>query len=583
MRIQEFRDARLLIHENHQIYDWSSTDERQIPFGLDGRALHGPRMSFNSNTRRARCYWLAFAVWSCLVLSLMWISPAGASYARQSAVDSIARSFRIPITNPQDAVTIPSMLMVVSATLDTTNPFNSQLHAPAGRIFLSLQMSSGPVQRNYGDPLWGDFFSGMTPLPATALHYVAASGRSYSVTRVRPVMPGSDPNGEVIDGLVAADYYFVVPITIRRGILMISSTRATGVEYRNFEGSAPVELNIGGPTKIPLAFPTNLTVTEPTPAKTQPTPGEELGTVFNLFATMLAGLIVVAVFLRRRRADRYRRPRPVYVVGGAPVSKSPEHVFEDEPAPRPKPVVAPVANIVSASKTLRVDVLGPLSISPVHGTASDPVRAIVAFLAMNAGRLFSLEEIQTAVWPLTESGTDIKKPAMRNYMVDARKAVGPRHLPTASGRAGYELCDFTTDWAEFQSLLDEAKKASKDSAVVLRRRALNLAKGPPFTADTSRYFTWTLTSSVVYKMVDAVTRLAHELGTTYVMSGDLDSAQVVIRQGLETDPACLTLWEDLTDVLLESTDQSLLALHWRASSLVLHATEVDALRSRVHG
>jgi Tfp pilus assembly protein PilF len=88
---------------------------------------------------------------------------------------------------------------------------------------------------------------------------------------------------------------------------------------------------------------------------------------------------------------------------------------------------------------------------------------------------------------------------------------------------------------------------------------------------------------VTYKMVEAVTSLAHELGTHYVMSGDLTNAQVVLRQGLQTDPACLTLWEDLTDVLLESTDQSLLALHWKAASLVLHATDVDALRIRVNG
>jgi len=242
-----------------------------------------------------------------------------------------------------------------------------------------------------------------------------------------------------------------------------------------------------------------------------------------------------------------------------------------------------VAKSVQAEATLRVDVLGPLSISPVNAPASDPVRAIVAFLAMNAGRLYTLDEIQTAIWPLTDAGTDIKKPAMRNYMVDARKTVGARHLPTASGRPGYQLCDFTTDWTEFQDLLSEAKMAPKDSAVELRRRAFELAKGPPFTADTSRYFTWTLTSSVVYKMVDAVTTLAHELGTHYVLSGDLTVAQDVLRKGLETDPACLTLWEDLTDVLLETTDQSLLALHWKAASLVLHATDVDALRGRVHG
>ena len=119
--------------------------------------------------------------------------------------------------------------------------------------------------------------------------------------------------------------------------------------------------------------------------------------------------------------------------------------------------------------------------------------------------------------------------------------------------------------------------------MALRRQALNLVKGPPFTADTTRYFTWTFTSSVVYKMVEAVTTLAHGLSTELVLAGDLVRAENVLRQGLLTDPASLTLWEDLTDVLLETTDQSLLALHWKTAALVLHANDVVALRSRADG
>src|SRR5664280_934484 len=149
MRIQEFRDARLLIHENHQIYDWSSTADGQICSVLDGRALRGPRISFDSKTRRTRCYWLAFAVWSCLVSSLMWTSPASASFAKQSAVDQVAGRYRIVITNPLDGESLPSMLTVASATLDTTSPVDSHLHSKRGTIFLTLHMSSGPVQRNY--------------------------------------------------------------------------------------------------------------------------------------------------------------------------------------------------------------------------------------------------------------------------------------------------------------------------------------------------------------------------------------------------------------------------------------------------
>jgi DNA-binding SARP family transcriptional activator len=580
VRYQELRDARLVIQENHSIQEWKRI-QLERDFGQSAGAVTESSADFEG--RSSLRYRAVFALWCCLVMSIGWVTPASASYVKQSALDAIARSYRIPITDPENRVTLPSVLSVASATLDTTNPFDSQLHAPRGRIFLSLQMSSGPIQRTFGDPLWGSYFTAMTPLPATALRYVAASGRSYAVTRMHPVVPGSDPNGGVVDGLIAADYYVVVPISNRRGTFIISSTRTIGEQYESFMGIAEVDLDVGGPTKIPLAFPNNLTATEPTPAKTSPSPGEALGTVFNLFATVMAALLLGVVFLKQRRADRNGRPRPVYVVRSGPMTKSPARVFEQEPAPHPQSVVPAAAKSVDALTTLRVDVLGPLSISPVNAPASDPVRAIVAFLAMNTGRLFSLDEIQTAIWPLTNAGTDIKKPAMRNYMVDARKTVGARHLPTASGRAGYELRDFTTDWTEFQRLLDDAKKTAKDSALALRRQALDLTKGLPFTADTSRYFTWTLTSSVVYKMVDAVTTLAHELGTTYVMSGDLATAQVVLRQGLVTDPASLTLWEDLTDVLLESTDQSLLDLHWGSANVVLRAEDVALLRSRSNG
>jgi DNA-binding SARP family transcriptional activator len=397
------------------------------------------------------------------------------------------------------------------------------------------------------------------------------------------VLPGSDPNGGVIDGLVAADYYFVVPITNRRGILIISSTRTTGVEYRSFEGSAPLELNIGGPTSIPLNFPKRLSVTIPVLKKSSTTTPETASSiVLNIFALMLAALIAGVVLLARRREHRSRRPVPAFVIRNAPAPKPPNEVFREHPA-EPTLVVSHTKTIAANETTLRVNVLGPLTISPVNSPASDPVRAIVAFLAINAERPFTLDEIQTAVWPLTDTGTDIKKPAMRNYMVDVRKVVSARHLPSASGRAGYQLKDFTTDWSEFQALLSQAAKLSPEEAAKLRHRALDLTRGPPFEADTRRYFTWTFTLSVVYKMIKEVTTLAHELARDLVLTGDLVGSEAVLRQGLLVDPVSLTLWEDLTDVLLESTDQSFMDLHWKAASHVLRSEDVGLLRNRVNG
>jgi hypothetical protein len=583
MRIQEFRDTFLLIHENHQVHDWSNSDDCQIPSVLDGMAFFGPRKtSPRSKERRTRCYWTAFAVWFFLVLSLLWVTSAGASYVERSAVDAIARTYRLPITDAQNGTTLPSVLNFESAALDTKSPANQNMYAANGQIYLSLHMSSGPFQSNEGDAHSGDFFSGMTPLPASALRYVAASGRSYVATRIDPISQINNLNALSDDGLVDAMYFFTVPITNRRGTLVILPTSIGGVEYEGFTGIASVELNIGGPTKIALRFPKKLAVTVPTPNKPTPMPGETFGNDLNLFATMLAGLMAGFVLLQRRRTNRSHRPVPVFVVGTS-IPNPPIHDFEQAPTPRPPQVTPIIPRVVGAEETLRVDVLGPLRISPVNAPPSDPVRAIIAYLAINAERPYTLDEIQTAVWPLTDTGTDIKRPAMRNYMVDVRKVVGARHLPSASGRAGYQLKDFTTDWSEFQVLMSQAAKSASEEAKVLRHRALDLSTGPPFEADTRRYFTWTFTLSVVYKMIEAITTLARELSRDLVLTGDLVGSEAVLRQGLLVDSVSLTLWEDLTDVLLESTDTSLMDLHWKSASLVLRAEDVGRLRNRVNG
>ncbi len=520
-----------------------------------------------------------------------WVDEDGATTVELRAVDQIAMSYEIPITDPRTHINFPSVLLVRSATFDTKDPDGSGVDAPAGMIFLSLQMSSGPIQRQYGQPNWGSFFSAMTPLPATALRYVAASGRSYPVTRVNPIDQTNNFSSATDDGLVDATYYFTVPISNRRGTLIISSTRTTGMQYQGFGGGPLVPLIVGGPTKVPLAFPKTLTVTVTSPKRVTPAPGTTfakglnfLSSGLNFIATVLAGLLVIVVLLARRRERRRNRPVPVVVVGGANQPRPEPWDPVDEPTvAQPPPVKPPTKSVDSNFAMLRVDVMGPLSISPVYERANDPVRAIVAFLAMNSERVQTLEEIQTAIWPLTESGVDIQKAAMRNYMVDARRTVGVRHLPTASGRAGYQLLDFVTDWTEFQSLLVQATNVPKAEATALRRQALDLARGLPFSGDTTRYFTWTFTSTVVYKIVESVVSLAHGLGTDFVLAGDLTSAQIVLRQGLLVDPASLTLWEDLTDVLLESTDQSLLDLHWKAAHLVLRSEDVALLRDRING
>ena len=529
-------------------------------------------------------------------------SPAGASYVEYTALDQISHSYEIPVTSRSDGATWPSVLLVTSARLDTNEPGDRYIHAPRGMIYLSLQMSSSPVQRQYGNPAWGSFFSGMTPLPATAFSFNTASGRNFVATRIDPVNQANNPNATSDDGLVDATYYFTVPITNRHGTVVISSSRTVGTQYEGFTGFNTGQLNVGGPTRVAISFPKDLTVSIPTPPVTTTSAKGSITRGPNGLVLVLVGLLALFVYFRSRRRQRapiISPPAPQRVHKIPPMLDVVAEEQKVEPeVPQESRVTAATGTTattnartqttrattaVDSSTTLRVDVLGPLVITPSLTVASDPVRAIVAYLAVNNDRVLTLEEIQNAVWPLTPSGTDISRRSMRNYMVDVRKVVGEDHLPIASGKSGYQLVRVDSDWAEMGRLLTQAKSAAKPEGLVLRREALALAKGLPFTADTTRYFTWTFTSSVLYKIVETTTALAHGVATDLVLAGDLAGAKGALDQGLLVDPASLTLWEDLTDVLLETADQSLLALHWKAADMVLRPEDVVLLRNREHG
>ena len=61
------------------------------------------------------------------VFSLAGANLASASTVRLSGDDQISQSFEIPVTNPQTRVSIPSVLFVRSAHLDSQSPDGTQL------------------------------------------------------------------------------------------------------------------------------------------------------------------------------------------------------------------------------------------------------------------------------------------------------------------------------------------------------------------------------------------------------------------------------------------------------------------------
>lgn len=259
--------------------------------------------SFSRSRRRVfRAIVGLVAFSSCAI----WWIPAGASEAQKYTIDQVTQSYEISVTNPVNHRDFPAVLLVQSAKLTTINPDGSGVAAPKGKIYLVLRASSGPVQLPLTNPNSGSFFSNMTPLPATALHYVTTSGRNYSVTRANPINQTYNGNTND-DGLFDATFYFTVPLSNRSGTIILSSFRTIGVEYEGSVGVSTSQLNVGGPTSIALKFPKNLTVVSNTRTST-PASASGNGTTFagmsNFFTTMFAALLVGIVMLRKRRKKK---------------------------------------------------------------------------------------------------------------------------------------------------------------------------------------------------------------------------------------------------------------------------------------
>jgi DNA-binding SARP family transcriptional activator len=506
---------------------------------------------------------------------------AAATVIRESALDVISTTYVIPVVNPGDGVSLPSILLVQSAELTTVNPSGITTNTPAGIIYLSLQASSGPIQNHYGDANWGHFFLGMTPLPATAFSFIAHSGRRYPVTRANPRHQSNDPNGTSDDGLFDATYYFTIPIATRSGRVVISPSRTIGSEYTGFQGSSFTQLKTGGPTSISVSFPNELTVTT-TPTATRATTAltASMGASFlNNMGLFVALVIGGYVTLKVRRRNR-RRPQ----VAQPEVSRDANAWVPTPPAAASeRPLTARSVGEPRKVGVLRVDVLGPLRITPSAKGGSDPLRAFIAYLALHDDRPQTADEIRTALWPETNTVTPVTQKTFLNYVSRARKFVGVNHLPEALNGAGYALRYATSDWREFRSLALAADQGSKEQGVELRRKALGLVRGVPLEGDTTSFFLWVASQKYTAGMIVDVCQVAEKLQSDLVMSGDLDGAEWAIRQALKLAATEMPLWRALVDICDARNDENVMSRFWAEAEHDLWPKAVDELRTRLVG
>ncbi len=525
-------------------------------------------------------------------------SVAWADRPHTYGTDQLALSYEIPITNPANGHSYPSVLLVSSARLDSQMPDGSGVSAPSGQLYLTLQMSSGPVQHNYSDPSYGNFFSNITPLPASAFTCRSTKGQVFPVTRSNPADESVTANADVADGLVAATYACLVPDNFRAGSVVVGPSSTIGTEYQNMGGGTPTVLHVGGPTTIPVQFPTQLTVDSP------PTTGGTSGAApasgsSSSSSGLVGGVLLVVVvagatvYLVRRRPKAgvsTLPPPPVNVVPEqmdlaaspeSPVEKPDEG--EDNVAPEAAPVVAqsPDSDDEAPAWRLRVNVLGALDFEPSVRGLSEPARSILCFLAFHRDRAMSSGEVQTAVWPMSVE-RDVSRATFHNYVTEARRAVGADVLPEASRGAGYRLLEMTTDVEQFRALVDSARGADEETSASIRLRALELVREYPFASETSPFFEWIRSEGLEGQIVRLISDTAYRTGIDLHRLGRLDDAETALRKGLIVAPSTLALWEELTDVIAARGDGEVLRQHWIQAEVHLSASEVGDLRRRVN-
>ena len=545
--------------------------------------------------RKAR---LITAALVALTVPLCLSSAAWADRAHTYGTDQLALSYEVPITNPANGHSYPSVLLVSGARLDSHMPDGSGVSAPSGQLYLTLQMSSGPVQHNFGDPSYGNFFSNITPLPASAFECRTTKGQAFPVTRSNPTDESVNANADTEDGLVAATYACLVPDNFRAGSVVVGPSSTIGTEYQNMGGGTPTVLHVGGPTTIPVQFPTQLTVDSP------PTTGGTSGAApasgsSSSSSGLVGGVLLVVVvagatvYLVRRRPKAgvsTLPPPPVNVVPEqmdlaaspeSPVEKPDEG--EDNVAPESEQVVAqsPLVDDEAPAWRLQVNVLGALDFEPSVRGLSDPARSILCFLAFHRDRAMSSGEVQTAVWPMSVE-RDVSRATFHNYVAEARRAVGADVLPEASRGAGYRLLEMTTDVEQFRALVDSARGADEETSASIRLQALELVREYPFASETSPFFEWIRSEGLEGQIVRLISDTAYRTGIDLHRLGRLNDAETAVRKGLLAAPATMVLWEELTEVIAAQGDGEALRQHFVQAEIHLSASEVSDLRRRVN-
>lgn len=516
----------------------------------------------------------SFSLWSLTraagVPALLYEDPTSSSVTEQLGV------VKTVSVSDDSGLAYREQVQVSSAELTAFDPDGTGTVAPNGHAYLELTMSGDVDSAEHNS---GYYFASIQPISGSDVIFTSSNGRRYQAQQSMVSASPGDGATSNDNGMLDATYAFLVPASTRHGVVTIEPSTTTGSVYQGWVGGNDVPIHIGGPVRFSVGFGAPPAVArQPAPPwfeeSTPPTglPGDSSSSPSGLpisAALVLLALLVVAVLVARHR--RASRAAPI-----APEVPDAAQPSTDQPTTAPVRADAP-------DPTLRIEIMGPVRIAPVPAPPSEFARAFLTYVAVHDDRPRSVDDTQTALWPLDETESDVTRKTFLNYVSEVRRLVSTAHLPGNPKRAGYRLRDVTTDWHEFRALTANADGATGIEASAARDDALRLVRGVPFESELSRWFQWTDSEGIRTEIIKAVVVAAVRAHAECVHAGDLDGAERALRQGLRSSPAELTLWECLADVVQARGDRSDEARFWRDATAALDTGAVGLLRERVAG
>ncbi len=231
------------------------------------------------------------------------VPPSPAVLYRDPTSSSVSgttgQTFHVAFTNPSDGFSSSDDATVSSAELTDFAPDGS--HATPGdpgEAYLVVGLQSSSPNTSYGQPDWGHYFAGFTPLPGSRLSFTPTGGTAVTASSSTSAFSSSDAAAND-DGLFDALYWFAVPATTTGGTLSVSAGPVSGLEYVGFDGANGAgPIDVSAPATVALSFPA-----VPAPPKAQRRPpwvGAPLPATGLAAAADGAG--------RRRREHRQRFP-----------------------------------------------------------------------------------------------------------------------------------------------------------------------------------------------------------------------------------------------------------------------------------